>query len=65
MAEFVLAGQRGTFGQGVGQGAEFERFEQSEQVSADRVGGCTVGGHVSRSPRSRSSGRRSMMLRWW
>ena len=45
MAEFVLAGQRGAFGQGVGQGAEFEGFEQSDQISADRVGGCAVGGH--------------------
>ena len=43
VAEFVLAGQCGPFGQGVGQGAEFEGFEQPGQVGADRVGGCTVG----------------------
>ena len=42
MAEFVLAGQGGAFGQGVGQRAEFEGFEQSGQVSADRIGGARV-----------------------
>ena len=44
MAEFVLAGQGGAFGQGVGQGAEFEGFEQSGQISADGVGGGTDNG---------------------
>ena len=34
----------------VGQGAEFERFEQSGQVGADWICRCTMGGHVSRSP---------------
>ncbi len=54
MTEFVLAGQSGAFGQGVGHRAEFEGLEQSEQVSADRVGGATGGGgHVSGSPRQR------------
>jgi hypothetical protein len=43
VAEFVLTGQRGPFGQGVGQGAEFERFEQSGQIGADRISGCTLG----------------------
>jgi hypothetical protein len=42
----VLAGQRGPFGQGVCQGTEFERLEQSVQVSTDRVGECTMGGDV-------------------
>jgi hypothetical protein len=39
VAEFVLAGQGGAFGQGVGRGAEFEGFEQPGQIGADGLGG--------------------------